>query len=102
MDRNLIARLREHAEPLAALSLSHLSPTTRQKLLDDDLSVNAYPTAFGGFVFVGTPRYSLPAETDLALIFEAAEQAGIVWLKFDREAAVIEGLLVFEPEKPPR
>lgn len=102
MDRNLIARLREHAEPLAALSLSHLSPTTRQKLLDDDLSVNAYPTAFGGFVFVSTPRYSLPAETDLALIFEAAEQAGIVWLKFDREAAVIEGLLVFEPEKPPR
>jgi hypothetical protein len=102
MDRKLIARLREHAEPLAALSLSHLTPTTRQKLLDDELSVNAYPTAFGGFVFVGTPRYSLPAETDLALIFEAAEQAGIVWLKFDREAAIIEGLLVFEPEEPPR
>jgi hypothetical protein len=102
MDRNLIARLREQAEPLAALSLSHLTPATRQKLLDDELSVNAYPTAFGGLVFVGAPRYSLPTETDLALIFEAAEQAGIVWLKFDREAAVIDGLQVFKRAKPPR
>ncbi|MFY9513773.1 MAG: hypothetical protein WAQ05_22660 [Rubrivivax sp.] len=95
MDLNLISRLREQAEPLAALSLLHLTPATRQKLLDDELSVNAYPTAFGGLVFVGKPRYSLPAEPDLALIFEAAEQAGIVWLKFDREAAVIDGLPVF-------
>lgn len=95
MDLNLIARLREQAEPLAALSLAHLTPATRQKLLDDELSVNAYPTACGGLVFVGAPRYSLPAETDLALIFEVAERAGIVWLKFDREAAVIDGLQVF-------
>jgi hypothetical protein len=101
MDRNLIAGLREHAEPLAALSLWHLTPVTRQKLLDDDLSVNAYPTGFGGLVFVGAPRYSVPAEPDLALIFEAAEQAGIVWLKFDREAAVLDGLQVFETEPPP-
>lgn len=95
MDLKLIAHLREQAEPLAALSLSHLAPETRQKLLDDELSVNAYPTAFGGLVFVGVPRYSRPTETDLALIFEAAEQAGIAWLKFDREAAEIDGLQVF-------
>ena len=61
MDLNLIARLRELAEPMAALSLSHLTPAARQKLLDDELSVNAYPTASGGLVFVGAPRYSLPA-----------------------------------------
>ena len=100
MDLNLISRLREQVEPLAALSLSHLTPATRKKLLDDELSVNAYPTDFGGFVFVGSPRYRLPAESDLASIFEAAEQAGIVWLKFDSEAPTIDGLPVFSPPEP--
>lgn len=95
MDAGCIERLREQAEPLAALSLFHLTPATRQRLQEDDLSVNAYPTNSGGFVFVGAPRYRLPAESDLASIFEAAEQAGIVWLKFDSEAPVIDGLQVF-------
>ena len=31
----------------------------------------------------------MPTEADLATIFEVAERAGIVWLKFDSEAAVI-------------
>ena len=34
MNLNLIACLREQMEPLAALSLSHLTPATRKKLLD--------------------------------------------------------------------
>lgn len=97
MRMSCIEQLREQAEPLAALSLSHLTPTTREKLRQDELSVNAYPTDFGGFVFVGAPRYRLPAESDLASIFEAAEQAGIVWLKFDSEAPTISGLPVFAP-----
>ena len=92
--------LRELAEPLTALSLTHLTPATRQKLREDDLSVNAYPTDFGGFVFVGSPRYRLPLESDLATIFESAEQAGIVWLKFDSEAPTIEGLPAFAPQDP--
>lgn len=100
MDRTCIERLREQAEPLAALSLSHLAPSTRQRLHDNDLSVNAYCTDFGGFVFVGAPRHRLPAEVELASIFEAAEQAGVVWLKFDSEAPVIDGLPVFEPLEP--
>jgi hypothetical protein len=95
MNASVIASLRDLAEPLAALSLAHLTPSTRQKLQDDDLSVNAYPTDFGGFVFVGAPRYRIPVEDDLASIFEAAEQAGIVWLKFDSEANVLDGLPVF-------
>lgn len=99
MNPSVIASLRELAEPLAALSLAHLTPSTRKKLHDDDLSVNAYPTDFGGFVFVGAPRYRIPVENDLASIFEAAEQAGIVWLKFDSEADVLDGLPVFsEPD----
>lgn len=32
----------------------------------------------------------------LVAIFEGAEQADIVWLKFDSEAAVIGGLPVFD------
>lgn len=95
-----IERLRELAEPLTSLSLSHLTPATRRKLEEDDLSVNAYPTGFGGFVFVGAPRYRHPEESDLASIFEAAELAGIVWLKFDREGPVVDGLPVFAPRLP--
>ena len=45
--------LRQQAEMLASLSLKHLSSATRNKLADDDLSVNAYPTDCGGFVYVG-------------------------------------------------
>lgn len=95
MEPDCVDRLREQIEPLVALSLTHLTPATRQLLRADDLSVNAYPTEFGGFVFVGAPRYRHPSETDLASIFEAAEQAGVVWLKFDYEAPVITGLPVF-------
>lgn len=100
MESDCIERLREQAESLVALSLSHLTPDTRQRLQADDLSVNAYPTDFGGFVYVGAPRHRHPAETDLASIFEAAEQAGIVWLKFDFEAPVITGLPVFAGAGP--
>lgn len=100
MHPNSAARLRELAEPLTALSLSHLTPTTRQKLQEDGLSVNAYPTDCGGFVFVGAPRHRFPAESDLASIFEAAESAGVVWLFFDAEAPVVDGLPTFASVGP--
>lgn len=96
METPAVAALKAHIEPLATLSLSHLSSSTRLKLADDELSVNAYPTDCGGIVFVGAPRYRIPEEADLAAIFEVAEEAGIVWLKFDSEAAVIDGLPIFE------
>lgn len=99
MHTNNVARLHELAESLATLSLSHLTPTTRLKLQEDELSVNAYPAGCGGFVFVGVPRHRLPAESDLATIFEAAELAGVAWLFFDAEAPVIDGLPVFAASK---
>ena len=99
MDKSTVASLRQLAEPLAALSISHLTPSTRQKLAADDLSVNAYPDEFGGFVYVGAPRYKVPAEADLATIFEVAENAGIAWLKFDSDAAIVDGLPVFDEEE---
>lgn len=99
MDSSTAANLLQLAEPLAALSITHLTPTTRQKLADDDLSVNAYPNEYGGFVYVGAPRYSVPTEADLAEIFEIAEKAGMVWLKFDSDAAIVDGLPVFDDEE---
>jgi len=100
LDNSTAKNLLQHAEPLAALSITHLTVSTRQKLAADDLSVNAYPNEYGGFVFVGAPRYSVPTEADLAAIFDVAEQAGIVWLKFDSDAAGIDGLPIYEGEDP--
>ena len=92
MENTSVTCLRTLAEPLAAISLSHLSSNTRQKLADNDLSANAYPTDCGGIVYVGSPPHRIPTESDLAAIFEVAELAGII----DCEAAVIDGLPVFE------
>ncbi|WP_295643210.1 hypothetical protein [uncultured Methylibium sp.] len=96
MSELVLARLRELAEPLVALSTAHLSPATRQLLQEDQLSVNAYPTLTGGFVYVGAPRYDTPLEADLAQLFGLAERAGIVWLKFDVHGATVEGIECFE------
>ena len=100
MHSNAIPPLRQHMETIAALSLSHLSAVTRQKLLTDDLSVNAYPTSRGGFVYVGQPMYRIPAEADLAELFEVAEAAGVLWLLFDQDAAMIDGLPTFGELSP--
>ncbi len=100
METPAVESLRAQAESLASLSTSHLSPSTRLKLADDELSVNAYPTDSGGVIYVGAPCYRIPAEADLAAIFAVAEQAGIAWLKFDSEAAVIDGLPIFDLQEP--
>ena len=100
METPAVESLRAQAESLASLSISHLSRSTRLKLADDELSVNAYPTDCGGVIYVGAPCYRIPAEADLAAIFKVAEQAGIAWLKFDSEAAVIDGLPVFDLQEP--
>jgi hypothetical protein len=89
MSESVLTRLRELAEPL-------VSPGTRQLLQEDQLSVNAYPTLTGGFVYIGAPRYDTPFETDLAQLFELAERAGIVWLKFDVHGATVESIECFE------
>lgn len=98
MDETTVATLKQLAEPLVALSINHLTDSTRQKLTADDLSINAYPSDFGGLVYVGTPPYRMPTEPDLAAIFAAAEKAGIAWLKFDSDAAIVDGLPVFDQD----
>lgn len=100
MHSTAIPQLRQHMEIIAALSLSHLSLISRQKLLTDELSVNAYPTTRGGFVYVGQTVYRIPGEADLAAVFEVAEAAGVLWLLFDQDAAVIDGLPTFGEVSP--
>ena len=55
METPAVESLRAQAESLASLSISHLSRSTRLKLADDELSVNAYPTDCGGVIYVGAP-----------------------------------------------
>ena len=95
MSEHALTRLRDLAEPIAVLSATHLSSDTRQLLQENRLSVNAYPTPTGGFVYVGAPRYDTPLEADLAHLFEVAEHAGIVWLKFDSHGTVVDGIETF-------
>ena len=95
MSDHAMRRLRELAEPIAVLSAAHLTARTRQLLQENRLSVNAYPTPTGGFVYVGSPRYDTPLEADLAHLFEVAERAGIVWLKFAPHGTVIPGIETF-------
>ena len=95
-----IGRLRELAETIAVVSLSHLLPTTRAKLQTNALSVNAYPTEFGGLVHVGTAPHRAPVEHDLALISELAAQAGVEWLLFDAEAPTLDERPLYAPQLP--
>lgn len=86
---------RQIAELLVSLSVGHLSVSTRQKLMTNDLSVSAYAAGAGGFVYVGQPAYEVPEEPDLAEIFRIAEQAGIAWLQFDASGATVDGLALY-------
>lgn len=100
MPDNLIAQLLQRTEPTAALSTAHLTPETRRKLADNELSVHAYPNEYGGFVHVGDPFENDPTEPDLAQIFGIARCARLVWLKFDSDAGVVEGLPTYEDGEP--
>ncbi len=83
-------------EPMIALSTEHLHPDNRQRLSDGALSVVTYPNEYGGFVYVGPESENAPAEPELAALFELVRSASIVWIKFDRDAPVVDGLATFE------
>lgn len=87
--------LLRHLEPLAAISIFHLSGPTRERLAEGRLSIVAYPNDYGGFVHVGTED-TTPEEPDLAAIFRIARPAGVVWIKFDADAPAVDGLPAFD------
>ena len=90
-----MASFRQLSEYLVSLSIGHLSAPTREKLVANGLSVNAYPVHFGGFVYVGKPAYVKPEEADLAEIFRFAEDSGVAWLLFEASGATVEGLTLY-------
>lgn len=93
-------RLLRHAEPLAAISIAHLHPATRQRLPDGELSLPTYSNDYGGFVHVGSADDAAPDESELAALVEAARAEGIVWIKFDADAAKADGFPTFDDEEP--
>jgi hypothetical protein len=93
-----IANLLQQAEPLASLSIAHLTPASRRMLAQGELSDHSYPNDYGGFVYVGVHGDQLPEEADLLVIVEIARRAELIWLKFDADAAVIDGLPVFDDD----
>jgi hypothetical protein len=95
-DDPVVHTLHQLREGLVALAPCHLRHSTRRRLGVDQLSVNAYPTLTGGFIYVGTPAYAMPAEPDLALLFDRARHAGIAWLLIDSGGAVVDGLPRFD------
>lgn len=100
MPDTLVAQLLKLTEPMAALSTAHLTFDTRRKLADNELSVHACPNEYGGFVHVGEPPEIVPTEADLAKIFDVARRARLVWLKFDCDAGVVEGLPTHDDVEP--
>lgn len=88
-----VAELQRHSEPMLAISIEHLSPQTREALASDALSIPAYPNEYGGFIHVGM---TIPTEPELAAIFEAVRRIDVVWIKFDVDADLVEGLPTFE------
>ena len=95
---NPVPSLLQQTEPLASLSISHLTTVSRHKLAEGELSVHSYPNEYGGFVYVGVRGDNIPDEPDLRAIFEVAVRAGLIWLKFDADAVVIDGLPVFDDD----
>ena len=92
---NSIWSLLQQLEPLASLSIAHLTPATRDKLASGTLSIPVYPNEYGGFVHVGVSGDGIPTEADLAHVFDVARKASLIWLKFDADAAIIDGLPLF-------
>jgi len=93
-------RLLRHAEPLVAISIAHLRPATRRRLADGELSLVTYPNDYGGFVHVGSADDALPGEPELAELVAAARVEGIVWIKFDADAAMADAFPTFDDEEP--
>lgn len=95
----LAQSLLKHAEPLVAISTRHLSRATLQRLADGHLSVLAYPNDYGGFVYAGGPCGNVPQEPELQTIVALAQQASIVWIKFDADALEVDGLPTYADEE---
>lgn len=92
MDEPLIQQFKALAVTMLTLSTDHLRHTTRVLMRYRSLSVAADPADTGGFVRVQSESSAKPDEPELAALFDIAMKAGITWLHFDSDGAVIDGL----------
>lgn len=90
-------------EPLMACSTAHLTPETMQRITDEEVPGIAYANEFGAFVYV--PEAGEETEEgfpdDLVEVFALAREYDCFWIKFDRDAAEINALPVYDWDKAP-
>lgn len=90
---NLLA----YAEPLVAISTGHLDANTGTSLDDNDWGLIIYTTETGAFIYCNpTTPFSQAVPPELLRILTLAKTAGFVWVKFDRDACLIDGLPAFD------
>ena len=89
--------LQAYAEPLVAISTGHLDADTGTSLDDNAWGLIIYPTDTGAFVYCNpaTP-FSQDVPSELLNILTLAKAAGFVWVKFDRDACLVDGLPAFD------
>jgi len=86
-----------YAEPLVALSTGHLDADTGTNLDDNAWGLIIYPTETGAFIYCNpTTAFSQAVPPELLNILTLAKAAGFVWVKFDRDACLIDGLPTFD------
>lgn len=91
--QNLLA----YAEPLMAINTGHLDANSGTSLDDNDWGLIIYPTETGAFIYCNqTTPFSQAVPPEMLNILTLAKAAGFVWVNFDRDACLIEGLPAFD------
>lgn len=98
------SRFESALEPMAAISIAHLSEATLERLLagsEGYEGLTHYPNEYGAFLVVdslaGSHAQPWPDSwpRDLVQLIETASAEGVQWLKLDADAPQIEGLPVY-------
>lgn len=87
-----MGRMTDAAEPLVALSITHLTPLTASLIQSGDIDVSCYPNEYGSFLYVGE---NTSAQADLDAVLKRARELGYVWIKFDADAAEVDELEIY-------
>ena len=90
-------------EPLMACSTTHLKPSTMAWLLEDaDDGPCIYANEYGAFIYC-TDDEGMTEDYpgDLLEVYTLAREYDCVWIKFDRDAAEIDALPVYDWDAKP-
>ena len=84
-------------EPMAVISTAHLTRKTVEELTQGLIDVVCYPFDYGVMVYVHCCPFNNEPR-DLAQAHDAAIEHGIVWVRFDADAPICEGLPTYDWE----